>query len=142
MFSCWYTSPVVGISSPVQNVDKRTLSCAIGSNDSDSGAKRALERNILDLRLRCAWILERHTVDADDCFGLRLHAFKEARLWELELHFGSAKLVVRFRRWHSLDEFIEVTTVTLKLEALEVEHVLNNLVEELLVVRNDDRCAR
>ncbi|KXT07235.1 hypothetical protein AC578_2421 [Pseudocercospora eumusae] len=125
-----------------KDVDERRLSGTVRTNDSNTGAKRALEVDVADLWLWSTWVLEFHVADTDNGLGLGLDTFKETWLWELEFHLGGAELVVRLGRWHTLDELAELATVALQLEALVVDNVLNDVVEEFAVVGNDDGCAR
>lgn len=125
-----------------QDVDESGLSGTVGTDDSDTGTKRALEGDLRDLGLGGTGVLEGHVVDTDDGLGLGLDTLKETRLRELELHVGGAELVVGTSRRDALDESVKVTTVTLKLEALVMNNVLNDVVQEPAVVGNDNGCAR
>ena len=73
--------------------------------------------------------------------SLGLDTLKETGLGEPELHVGGTELVVGTSRGHTLDELAQVTLVALELEALVVDDVLDNVVQELAVVGDDDRCA-
>lgn len=125
-----------------QDVDESGLSGTIGTNDGNTRSERALEGDIGDLGLGSTGVLEGHVVDTDNGLSLSLDTLKETRLGELELHLGSTKLVVRTSRGHTLDEGIKVTTVTLELETLVVDNVLDDVVQELAVVGDDNGCAR
>lgn len=125
-----------------QDIDKGGLSGTVGTDDGDTGTERALEGDVGNLRLGGSRVLEAHVVDTDNGLGLSLDTLKETGLRELEFHIGSAKLVVRAGRGHLLDELVEVSTVAAELEALIVDDVLDNVVQEFAVVRHDDGCAR
>jgi len=125
-----------------QNVDQGGLSGTVWTDDGDTGTKRALEGNVLDLRSWGTWVLEGHVGDTNDGLGLGLDTLEETWLWELELNLRGTELVVGLGGWDTLDELGELTTVTLQLEALVVNNVLNNVVQKLGVVRDDDRSAR
>lgn len=125
-----------------QNVDKGGLSGTVGTNDGNTRAERALEGDLGDLGLGGTGVLEGHVVDTDDSLGLGLDTLKETGLGELELHLGGTELVVGTSRRHTLDESVKVTAVTLELEALVVNNVLDDVVQELAVVGNDNGSAR
>lgn len=125
-----------------QDVDESRLASTVGANDGNTGTERALEGDVGDLWLWRTWVLEGHLADTDDGLGLGLDTLKETWLWELELHLGGTELVVRLGGWALLDELLQVTTVTLELEALVVDDVLADVVQEGGVVGNDDGCAR
>lgn len=125
-----------------QDVDEGGLSGTVGTNDGNTGAERALEGDVGDLRLGSTGVLEGHVADADNGLGLGLNTLKETGLGEPELHVGGRELVVRAGGRHALDELAQVTTVTLELEALVVNNVLDNVVKELAVVGDDDGRAR
>jgi hypothetical protein len=124
-----------------ENVDQGRLASTVGANDCDTRAERTLEVDAGNLWLRGTWVLEGHVVDTDNGLGLGLDTLEETRLWETELHLGCTELVVRLGRGHLLDELAEVTTVAPELEALVVDNVLDDMVQELAVVRDDDRRA-
>jgi hypothetical protein len=124
-----------------QDVDNGRLASTVGANDGNTGTERALEADVLNLGLRCTFVLEAHVGGTEDSLGLGLDTLKITGLGELELHVGGAELVVRLGGRHTLDELVEVTTVTLKLEALVVNDVLDNVVQELAVVGDDNGCA-
>jgi len=125
-----------------QDVDESRLASTVGANDGNTGTERALEGDVGDLWLGSTWVLEGHLVDTDDGLGLGLDTLKETWFWELELHLGGTELVVRLGGWALLDELLQVTTVTLELEALVVDDVLADVVQEGGVVGNDDGRAR
>ena len=125
-----------------QDVDKGRLSGTVRTNDGNTGRKRALEGDVGDLGLGGTLVLEAHVGGTENGLGLGLDTLEETGLGELELKVGGAELVVRAGRGHTLDKLVKVTTVTLELEALVVDDVLDDVVQELAVVRNDDGCAR
>lgn len=125
-----------------EDVDEGGLSGTVGTDDGNTGTERALEGDVLDLGLGGTFVLEGHVADTDNGLGLGLDTLEETGLGELELHVGGAELVVRLGGWDTLDELGELTTVTLKLEALVVDDVLDDVVQELGVVGDDDGSAR
>jgi len=125
-----------------QDVDQSRLSGTVWTNDGNTGSERALEGDVLDLRTWSTWVLEGHVGDTNDGLGLGLDTLEETWLWELELNLRGTELVVGFGGWDTLDELGELTTVTLQLEALVVDDVLNDVVQELGVVGDDDGSAR
>ena len=76
-----------------EHVDEGGLAGTVGTNDGDTGAERALEVDVLNLRLLCARVLEAHVGDTNDGLGLGLDTLKETGLGELELHLGGTKPV-------------------------------------------------
>jgi len=125
-----------------QDVDESGLSGTVGTDDSNTGAKGNLESDVPDLGLRSALVLEGHVVDTDDSLGLGLDTLEETGLGELELHLGGTKLVVGASRGNPLDEVGQGTTVTLELEALVVDNVLDDVIQEAGVVGDHDGSAR
>ena len=125
-----------------QDVDEGGLASTVGTNDGNTRAKGALEGDVLDLGLGGTGVLEAHLGGTENGLGLGLDTLKETGLGEGELHLGVAELVVRLGGGVLLDELLEVTTVTLELEALVVDDVLADVVEETTVVRDNDGSAR
>jgi len=125
-----------------QDVDEGRLASTVGTNDGDTRTERALEGNVGNLGLAGTIVLEAHVRGTENGLGLGLDTLKETGLGEAELHLGGAQLVVRLGRRHTLDELVQVTAVTLELKALVVNNVLDDVVQELAVVRDDDGCAR
>jgi len=125
-----------------EDVDECGLAGTVGSNDGNTRTERALESDILNLGLGGTRVLEAHVRDTNNGLGLGLDTLEETRLGESELHFTSTKLVVRLGGRNTLDKLGELTTVTLELEALVVDDVLDDTVQEPRVVRDDDGCAR
>jgi hypothetical protein len=125
-----------------QDVDKGGLSGTVRTNDGNTGSERALEGDVGDLGLGSTLVLEAHVGGTEDSLGLSLDTLEETGLGELELKVGGAELVVGLGRGNTLDELIKVTTVALELEALVVDNVLNDVVQELAVVGDDNGCAR
>jgi len=125
-----------------QDVDQSGLTSTVGTDDSDTGAQRDLESDVGELRLGGTWVLEGHVRDANDGLGLGLDTLQVTGLGELELQVGGTQLVVGASRRNLLDELAQRATVALKLEALVVDDVLDDLVEELAVVGDDDGSAR
>jgi len=121
-----------------QNVDQGRLSSTVSTNDGNTGTQGNLESNVANLGLGGTGVLEGHVVDTDDGLGLGLDTLKETGLGELELHVGGAQLVVGTSGGDTLDEVRKGTTVTLELEALVVDNVLDDVVQEAGVVRDHD----
>ena len=125
-----------------EDVDEGGLAGTVGANDGNTGAERALEGDVGNLGLLGTGVLEGHLGGTEDGLGLGLDTLKETGLGEGELHLGFSKLVVGLGGRVAGNEGLEVTTVTLKLEALVVDDVLADVVEEARVVRHDDGSAR
>jgi hypothetical protein len=125
-----------------QDVDKGGLSGTVRTNDGNTRSERALEGDVGNLGLGGTLVLEAHVGGTEDSLGLSLDTLEETGLGELELNVGGAELVVGLGRGDTLDELVEVTTVALELEALVVDNVLDDVVQELAVVGDDNGCAR
>ena len=124
-----------------EDVDEGRLAGTVGTDDSNTRAKRALEVDIGDLGLGSARVLEAHLGGTQDGLGLGLDTLEETGLREAELDLGGAELVVRLGRGQTADELLQVTPVALELEALVVDDVLADVVEERAVVGDDDGSA-
>ena len=125
-----------------EDVDQGGLSGSVGTDNGDTGSERTLEVDVRDLRPGGTGVLEGHVLDLDDGLGLGLDTLEETRLGEGEVELRGTELVVRTSRRNLLGEGLEVTTVTLKLEALVVDDVLADVVQETRIVRHDDGSAR
>ncbi|PKS05983.1 hypothetical protein jhhlp_007816 [Lomentospora prolificans] len=121
-----------------EHVDERGLASTVGADNGNTGAERALEGDIRKLRLLGTGVLEAHLGGTENGLGLGLDTLKETGLGEAEFDLGGAELVVRAGRGALADELLEVTLVTLELEAFVVDDVLGNVVEETSVVGHDD----
>ena len=125
-----------------QDVDQGRFTGTVGTNDGNTRAKGHLETDVGNLGAGGTGVLEGHVVDTNDGLGLGLDTLKETRLGELEFEVGGTQLVVRTSGGKLLDELTQGTTVTLKLEALVVDDVLKNVVQEAAVVGDHDGSAR
>lgn len=124
-----------------ENVDQSRLAGTVGTDNGNTRAKRALEADLLDLGLGGTGVLEGHLGGTQDGLGLGLDTLKETGLGEGELHLGGTELVVGLGGRNTLDELLQVTTVTLELESLVVNDVLADVVKEARVVRDNDGSA-
>ncbi|GFF58995.1 hypothetical protein IFM46972_11263 [Aspergillus udagawae] len=125
-----------------QDVDEGGFTSTVGTDNGNTRAQRDLEGDVGELGPGSSGVLEGHVADTDDGLGLGLDTLEETRLGELELHVGGAELIVGTSAGNLLDELAQVTAVTLELEALVVNDVLDNIVQELAVVGDDDGSAR
>ncbi|CAG9977931.1 unnamed protein product [Clonostachys byssicola] len=125
-----------------KNVDQSTLTGTVGTNDGNTGTERALEGDVGDLGLGGTGVLEGHLGGTENGLGLGLDTLEETGLREGELDLGGTELVVGSSGRNTLDELSQVTLVTLELEALVVDDVLADVVEEAGVVGDDDGGAR
>ncbi|TLD24339.1 hypothetical protein PspLS_06344 [Pyricularia sp. CBS 133598] len=125
-----------------QDVDKSGFAGTVGTNDGNTGAQRALEGDVADLGLGGTRVLEVHLGGTENGLGLGFDTLEETGLGEGELNLRSTELVVRLGRRALLDELLQVTTVTLELEAFVVNDVLADVVKEAGVVGHDDGGAR
>lgn len=121
-----------------QDVDQGGLSGSVRTDNGNTGSEGTLEGDIGNLWLWSTLVLEGHLGDTDNGLGLGLDTLKETWLWELELHLGVGDIVVGLGGWALLDKLVKVSTIALKLEALVVDDVLADVVDEVGVVGNDD----
>ena len=82
---------------------------------------------------------ERDVLGLEDGLGARLDALERARHGERELHLRVVDREVGLGHGALLDELVEVARVALEAHVLVVDHVREHLVEELGVVRHDER---
>ena len=82
---------------------------------------------------------ERDVLGLEDGLGARLDALERARHGERELHLRVVDREVGLGHGALLDELVEVARVALQAHVLVVDHVREHLVEELGVVRHDER---
>ena len=85
------------------------------------------------------WKFQTQDLHLKQTLLLCLDTFKKRRVGKLELViFGSFKSVVGLGLRDLLDELLTVTTISAKLEAVQVKDVRDSVVKEAGVVRNDD----
>lgn len=125
-----------------EDVDEGGLASTVGADDGNTRSERALESDVGDLGLAGTRVLERHLSGTENGLGLGLDTLEETGLRERELDLGGTELIVRLGSGVALDELSKVTSVALKLEALVVDNVLADVVEEAAVVGDNDGSAR
>ena len=130
---------LVGLGVTDEELDERRLSGTVGTEDGDTGGERNLEGDVVELLDGLRGVLEADLAHLEEGLLLGLDTFEERRVRELELVvLRGLKSVVGAGLRDSLHEGLEVTPVALELEAVEVEHVGDGVVEEGRVVRDDD----
>lgn len=130
---------LVGLHITDKELDEGRLSGTVGTKDSDTRRERDLESDIVELLNGLCWVLESNLTHLEQRFLLGLDALEKRGIGELELVvLGGLKSVVRTSFRNSLHERLEVTTVTLELESVQVQNVGDGVVEEAGVVRDDD----
>merc|ERR1712050_413343 len=124
-----------------QHLNGGGLTCAVGTNHSDSADLGHCQADIHDGGLVFGGVLEGYAVHAQDHLAAALHTFHGTRLWKHELHRFVAQLKVSFLLWVLLDELGQCgalrTLEGLQLAVLEINDVRAHLVEE----RREVRCA-
>lgn len=97
----------------------------------------------------CAYVTSQHldgqteqsNLHLEQTLLLGLDTLKKGGIRELELVIlSSLKSVVRLGLGNLLNELLEVTTISAKLEAVKMEDIGDGVVEEARIVR-DDNCA-
>ena len=121
-----------------KDVDQGGLSGTVGANDGNTGSERAQEGNVANLGLGGTGVLEAHVGGTNDGLGLSLDTLEVARFGEFEVDLEGTKLIVRPSGRNILCKGFEVTPVMLKLEALVADDMLNNIIKEAGIVRDDD----
>ena len=98
-----------------------------------------MKRDIIELLHGLGWILEADLAHLEQRLLLGLDTVQKRRVRELELVvLSSLESVVRLCLRNLLDEVFQVTAVTAELEAVEMEHIRNDVVEKPGIVRDND----
>jgi hypothetical protein len=104
-----------------QDLDQSRFTGTVGTQDGDSGRKRDLERDVVQLLLRRSRVLERNISHLHQCLLLGLDTIKERRVGELELVvLGNIQLEVGSGLGNVTDKGLEVTGISLELEVVQV----------------------
>lgn len=128
-----------------EKLDEGTLSGSVGSEDGDTGREGDLKRDVVQLGRRGSGVLEPNVTHLHERLLLGLDSVEERGVGELEeVVVGGSELVVRLGLGDVLDERLEVSRVSLDLEAVKVKDVGRDVVEEARVVcgRTRTRSAR
>jgi hypothetical protein len=130
---------LVGLHITNEELDEGTLSGTVGAEDGNTGGERDLECNVVELLHSLAWVLEANLAHLEERLFLRLDTLEEWWVREGKLVvLGGFEGVVRLGLWDGLDKGLEVATVALDLEAVEVKDVGDGVVEESRIVGDDD----
>jgi hypothetical protein len=140
---------LVGLGLSDKELDEGRLSRSVGSEDSDTGGEGNLERDVVELLDGRGGVLESNVTHLHERLFLGLDSVEKGRVGELELVLlVDVELVVGLGLGDVLDEGLEVTRVPLNLEAVKVEDVGGDVVEEARVVcwekegeRRSARCS-
>jgi hypothetical protein len=132
-------TPLVGLHIANQELDESRFTGTVGAKDSDTGRKRNLQSNVVELLLGLGRVLEADLTHLEQTLFLGLDTLEEGRIGKLELVIlCSLESVIRLGFGDVLDKLIEVSTVAAELEAVEVQHVSDCVVEEGRIVGDDD----
>lgn len=133
---------LVGLGVTDEQLDESRLSGTVRSKNGDTGGEGALERDVVQLLLSRAGILEADFAHLEQTLLFGLDTIEQRGVGELEaVVLSSLKRVVGFCFRDRLYEGLEVTPVTLDLETIDVQNVGDGVVEEGGVVGDDD-CKR
>lgn len=128
-------SSEVGLSLSYEELDEGRLSGSVGSEDGDTGRERDLERDVVELGSGGSRVLESDVAHLHERLLLGLDSVEERRVGELEqVVLGGVELVVDLGLGDMLNEGLEVSGIPLDLEAVKVEDVGGDVVEESRVV--------
>lgn len=126
---------LVGLGLSDEELDEGRLSGSVGSEDGDTRREGDLERDVVELLDGRGGVLESDVAHLHERLLLGLDTVEEGRVGELELVLlVDVELVVGLGLGNVLDEGLEVTWVPLNLEAVKVEDVGGDVVEEARVV--------
>ncbi|CAG8698874.1 16981_t:CDS:2, partial [Acaulospora colombiana] len=115
---------LVGLEVANEQLDEGTLSGTVGTENGHTGRERDLEGDIVELLLGLGRVLEANLAHLEERLLLGLDTIEEWWVGEGKLVvLGGFEGVVRLGLWDGLDERLEVTTVPLDLEAVEVEDI-------------------
>jgi hypothetical protein len=129
----------IGFSLSSQDLDQSRFTGTVGTENGDSGRKRDLERDVVQLLLRRSRVLERNISHLHQCLLLGLDTVEEWRVGELELVvLGNIQLEVGSGLGNVTDKGFEVTGVSLELEVVQVESIGDGSVKEIGIVRDND----
>jgi hypothetical protein len=122
-----------------EKLDEGRLAGAVRAEHGDTGRERDLEGDVVQLLNVRGRVLEADLAHLHERLLLGLDTVEQRRVRELEgVVLGRVERVVRLGLGHRLDERLEVAAVATELEAVEVNNVRDDVVEEARVVRDDD----
>mmetsp|Transcript_30858 Transcript_30858/g.106684 ORF Transcript_30858/g.106684 Transcript_30858/m.106684 type:complete len:501 (-) Transcript_30858:484-1986(-) len=129
----------VGLGLADEALDQRRLAGAVGADARDARRLRALHGDVDERGLIAARVREREVLGLDDGLGLGLDALERARHGEGKLHLRVVDGEVGLGHGALLHKGVEVARVALEAHVLVVDDVGEHLVQELGVVRDDNR---
>lgn len=147
---------LVGLGVANEKLDEGGLAGTVRAENSDARGEGNLKGDVVELLHVRRGVLESNLAPAsqiskmlrqlqliyvhlEERLLLRLDTVEQGRVGELELVvLERLETVVRLGLWDGLDERFEVTTVALELEAVNVDNIGDDVVEEARVVRDDD----
>lgn len=131
-----------GLSLTDKELDKGRLAGTVRTEDGDTGGEGDLEGDVVELLDLGGGVLEVNVTHLGERLLLGLDTVEQRRSRELELVLLSrVELVVSLGLRDLLDEGLKVASVSLDLEAVQVEDVCADLVQEAGVVGDNDGCA-
>jgi hypothetical protein len=133
---------LVGLHVANEQLDEGRFARTVGSKDGDTGGQGNLEGDVVELLNRLGGVLEANFAHLQQTLLLGLDTLKQRGIGELELVvLEGFKSIVGLGLGDNLHEVLEVTTVSPELEAVEVENIGDDVVEEARVVRDDNGSA-
>ena len=123
-----------------QQLDQGGLTRSVGTENGDSGRQRDHQGDVVQDLVGRVGVGVVDLSHLQQRLFLGLDSVQKRRDGQLELVVvGGGELVVRLCLGDHLDESLEVTGVSLDLESVQVDNVGTGSVEEVTVVRDDDR---
>lgn len=122
-----------------EELDEGRFTGSVRTKNSDTRREGDLKGDIVELLLSLGGILEADLAHLEERLLLGLDTVEEGGIREGKLIVLSGlESVVRLGLRDDLDKGLKIATVTLDLEAIEMENVCDGVVEESRVVRDDD----
>ena len=121
----------VGFHVTDKQLDEGGFTRTVGTKDSDTGGQGNLESDVVELLNRLGGILEANFAHLQQTLLLGLDTLKQGRVRELELIILKGfKSIVGLGLRDDLHKVLEVAAVSPELEAVEVENIGDDVVEE------------
>jgi hypothetical protein len=122
-----------------EQLDEGRFTRTVRSKDGDAGGQGNLECDVVELLNSLGGILEANFAHLQQTLLLGLDTLKQRGIGELELVvFQGLESIVRLGLRDNLHEAFEVAAVSPKLEAVEMENIGDDVIEEARVVGDDD----
>jgi len=130
---------LIGFHVTDEQLDEGGFTRTVGTKDGDTRGQGNLKSNVVELLNRLGGVLEANFAHLQQTLLLGLDTLKQGGVGELELIIlEGLKSIVGLGFRDDLHKVLEVTTISPELEAVEVENIGDNVVEEARVVGDDD----